>query len=193
MYHPSRNARKKVLCWFTRALSSSPFRRKKEKTLFPLAFRSLWQTSLSSPSGCFNIPSSYARENTKPALPKKKTRANAVSTHGKRVLSREIALARAAFRSRFPLLLSKTKSNTRQLRIIVKSRYTSWLFVSPWKKKMKTRNQNRRSKSTLKNQRATRKSAQKTYLSACSASFALNTRSSRSILTLYDAFVCIFR
>ena len=56
---------------------------------------------------------------------KKKTRANAVSTHGKRVLSREIALARAAFRSRFPLLLSKTKSNTRQLRIIVKSRYTS--------------------------------------------------------------------
>ena len=65
--------------------------------------------------------------------------------------------------------------------------------LSVKEKKMKTRNQNRRSKSTLKNQRATRKSAQKTYLSACSASFALNTRSSRSILTLCDAFVCIFR
>ena len=53
-----------------------------------------------------------AREH-KAGASEKKTRANAVSTHGKRVLSREIALARAAFRSRFPLLLSKTKSNTR--------------------------------------------------------------------------------
>ena len=33
MYHPSRNARKKVLCWFTRGLYSSPFRQKKEKSL----------------------------------------------------------------------------------------------------------------------------------------------------------------
>jgi hypothetical protein len=65
-----------------------------------------------------------AREH-KAGASEKKTRANAVSTHGKRVLSREIALAHAAFRSRFPLLLSKTKSNTRQLRIIMKSRYTS--------------------------------------------------------------------
>ena len=38
MYHHSRNARKKVLCWFTRGLYSSPFRQKKEKKLFPLAF-----------------------------------------------------------------------------------------------------------------------------------------------------------
>jgi len=53
-----------------------------------------------------------AREH-KAGASEKKTRANAVSTRGKRVLSREIALARAAFRSRFPLLLSKTKSNTR--------------------------------------------------------------------------------
>ena len=66
-----------------------------------------------------------AREHKAGASEKKKTRANAVSTHGKRVLSREIALAHAAFRSRFPLLLSKTKSNTRQLRTIMKSRYTS--------------------------------------------------------------------
>ena len=54
-----------------------------------------------------------ARTQTKAGASEKKTRANAVSTHGKRVLSREIALAHAAFRSRFPLLLSKTKSNTR--------------------------------------------------------------------------------
>ena len=145
MYHPSRNARKKVLCWFTRALSLSPFRRKKEKTLFPLAFRSLWQTSLSSPSGCFNIPSSYARENTKPALPKKK-RARTRFRHMENEFSRaKIALAHAAFRSRFPLLLSKTKSNTRQLRIIVKSRYTSWLFVL----RVKEKNENAKSKSSL--------------------------------------------
>ena len=57
---------------FTRGLYSSPFRQKREKKL---SFLSLFgrfdrYLSLSSPSGCFNIPSSYARENRKPALPK---------------------------------------------------------------------------------------------------------------------------
>ena len=55
--------KKKVLCWFTRGLYSSLFRQKR-KTLFPLAFRSLCADISLSPSGCFNIPSSYARENT---------------------------------------------------------------------------------------------------------------------------------
>jgi hypothetical protein len=124
MYHPSRNARKKVLCWFTRGLYSSPFRQKKEKTLFP--FRQVALTDISLITiGLFQYSLFLRAREHKAGASEKKTRANAVSTHGKRVLSREIALAHAAFRSRFPLLLSKTKSNTRQLRTIMKSRYTS--------------------------------------------------------------------
>lgn len=194
MYHPSRNARKKVLCWFTRGLYSSPFRQKKEKTLFPLAFRSLWQTSLSSPSGCFNIPSSYARENTKPALPKKK-RARTRFRHMENEFSRAKSHSRTPRSVRVSLFYSQKQNQTHanSASSDEKSLRELTFCLSVKEKKMKTRNQNRRSKSTLKNQRATRKSAQKTYLSACSASFALNTRSSRSILTLCDAFVCIFR
>ena len=57
---------------------------------------------------------------------RKKKRARTRFRHMENEFSRaKIALAHAAFRSRVPLLLSKTKSNTRQLRIIVKSRYTS--------------------------------------------------------------------
>lgn len=124
MYHPSRNARKKVLCWFTRGLYSSPFRQKKEKTLSSRFSVALTDISLIT-IGLFQYSLFLRAREHKAGASEKKTRANAVSTHGKRVLSREIALARAAFRSRFPLLLSKTKSNTRQLRTIMKSRYTS--------------------------------------------------------------------
>jgi hypothetical protein len=88
-----------------------------------------------------------AREHKAGASEIKKTRANAVSTHGKRVLSREIALAHAAFRSRFPLLLSKTKSNTRQLRTIMKSRYT--LHELTFCLSVKEKNENAKSKSSL--------------------------------------------
>ena len=111
MYHPSRNARKKVLCWFTRGLYSSPFRQKKEKTLFPLAFRSLWQTSLSSPSGCFNIPSSYARENTKPALPKKK-RARTRFRHMENEFSRAKLHSRTPRSVRVSLFYSQKQNQT---------------------------------------------------------------------------------
>ena len=137
----------------------------------------------------------YARENTKPALPKKK-RARTRFRHMENEFSRAKLHSRAPRSVRVSLFYSQKQNQThansassdeKSLREL-----TFCLSVKE-KKKMKTRNQNRRSKSTLKNQRATRKSAQKTYLSACSASFALNTRSSRSILTLCDAFVCIFR
>ena len=90
------------------------FGRKKKK----LSFLSRFSVALTDISlitiGLFQYSLFFlrAREH-KAGASEKKTRANAVSTHGKRVLSREIALARAAFRSRFPLLLSKTKSNTR--------------------------------------------------------------------------------
>jgi len=103
-----------------------PFQQKKkhflERSLSSRFSVALKQTSLSSPIntslcsiGCFNIPSSYAQKREhKSRRFRKKTRANAVSIHGKLVLSREIALARYASRSRFPLTL---------LRRIMKSRY----------------------------------------------------------------------
>ena len=109
MYHPSRNARKKVLCWFTRGLSSSPFRQKKEKTLSSRFGRHL--------SHHHRVVSIFpllprARTQTKAGASEKKTRANAVSIHGKLLLSREIALAHAASRSRFPLTLKNKIKHT---------------------------------------------------------------------------------
>ena len=109
-----RETRERRFCvGFTRGLYSSPFRQKKEKTLSSRFSVALTDISLIT-IGLFQYSLFFlrAREH-KAGASEKKTRANAVSTHGKRVLSREIALARAAFRSRFPLLLSKTKSNTR--------------------------------------------------------------------------------
>jgi hypothetical protein len=114
MYHPSRNARKKVLCWVhTWPLFIAFSAEKRKNSLLSLFGLALTDISLIT-IGLFQYSLFLlrAREH-KAGASEKKTRANAVSTHGKRVLSREIALARAAFRSRFPLLLSKTKSNTR--------------------------------------------------------------------------------
>ena len=73
MYHPSRNARKKVLCWFTRGLYSSPFRQKKEKTLSSRFSVALTDISLIT-IGLFQYSLFLrAREHKqKPALPKKK-------------------------------------------------------------------------------------------------------------------------
>ena len=53
-----------------------------------------------------------ARTQTKAGASEKKTRANAVSIHGKLLLSREIALAHAASRSRFPLTLKNKIKHT---------------------------------------------------------------------------------
>jgi hypothetical protein len=108
-----RETRERRFCvGFTRGLYSSPFRQKKEKTLSSRFSVALTDISLIT-IGLFQYSLFLRAREHKAGASEKKTRANAVSTHGKRVLSREIALARAAFRSRFPLLLSKTKSNTR--------------------------------------------------------------------------------
>jgi hypothetical protein len=53
-----------------------------------------------------------ARTQTKAGASEKKTRANAVSIHGKLLLSRENALAHAASRSRFPLALKNKIKHT---------------------------------------------------------------------------------
>ena len=107
MYHPSRNARKKVLCWVhTWPLFISFSAEKRKNSLSSRFSVALTDISLIT-IGLFQYSLFLRAREHKAGASEKKTRANAVSTHGKRVLSREIALAHAAFRSRFPLLLSK--------------------------------------------------------------------------------------
>jgi hypothetical protein len=102
---------------FTRGLYSSPFRQKREKKL---SFLSLFgrfdrYLSLSSPSGCFNIPSSYARENTnKSRRFRKKKRARTRFRYMENYFSRAKMHSRTPRPVRVSLSLSKTKSNTRQ-------------------------------------------------------------------------------
>ena len=98
---------------FTRGLYSSPFRQKREKKL---SFLSLFgrfdrYLSLSSPSGCFNIPSSYARENTKPALPKKK-RARMRFRHMENEFSRAKLHSRTPRSVRVSLFYSQKQNQT---------------------------------------------------------------------------------
>ena len=98
---------------FTRGLYSSPFRQKREKKL---SFLSLFgrfdrYLSLSSPSGCFNIPSSYARENTKPALPKKK-RARTRFRHMENEFSRAKLHSRTPRSVRVSLFYSQKQNQT---------------------------------------------------------------------------------
>jgi hypothetical protein len=109
---------------FTRGLYSSPFRQKREKKL---SFLSLFgrfdrYLSLSSPSGCFNIPSSYARENTNKSrrFRKKNARERGFDTWKTTSLARKCTRARRvpfAFPSR-----SQKQNQTHAKLRIVKSR-----------------------------------------------------------------------
>ena len=71
----------------------------------------LTDISLSSPSGCFNIPSSYARENTKPALPKKK-RARTRFRHMENEFSRAKLHSRTPRSVRVSLFYSQKQNQT---------------------------------------------------------------------------------
>ena len=85
-----------------------------------------------------------ARTQTKAGASEKKTRANAVSIHGKLLLSREIALAHAASRSRFPLTLKNKIKHTPTPHHREKSLHELTFCLS-----VKEKNENAKSKSSL--------------------------------------------
>ena len=149
MYHPSRNARKKVLCWFTRGLYSSPFRQKKEKKLFPLAFLfGRFDRHLSHHHRVVSIFPLLTRARTQSRrFRKKNARERGFDTRKTSSLARNCTRARRVPFA-FPSFTLKNKiKHTLTPHHRMKSRYASWLFVSLRKRKKK--DENAKSKSSL--------------------------------------------
>ena len=141
MYHPSRNARKKVLCWFTRGLYSSPFRQKKEKKLFPLAF-GRFDRHLSHHHRVVSIFPLLTRARTQSRRFRKKKRARMRFRHMENEFSRAKLHSRTPRSVRVSLFYSQKQNQTHansapSWKVVTRVDFLSLRKRKKWKREIK--------------------------------------------------------